>query len=386
MPHRDLIDKQQAAYLAASLMDQGHSPRSASKIADISRRECNLLKERQEAASLRRASQLILLEFLQAAASAGVPEEDLTPEELPLSFPVGEPGQLARDLANLKALGYDLRGHKDPPPPPEAPEEPDDPEEDPEPADPAEYLRTAPHPAALLRSAVIFHWLTSSPYSATNPNRFIHIADWPSRPPKVLGILAAMLNEFDEEYPDSEDDSPADHPSGPAADFLIPYLTEPETLRISCPIEAPDQQGPPPQGHAPWPAQRPLYIEFQQPLYTAKGPVHGLVAMPYPSYEPDPRAPWLTALVLEHDGCLTLPTAVVDPSDGATASPLDDNEHNHLNPELHLRITAAAAEAVSHGINPEPLTRQQRRALTRRGLHELWHQPAPRPNPPPEHE
>ena len=380
MPDENLIKKQQAAYVAATCLDNGDSPRSASKVADYSRRETMELAQRREANEVFLHTQQVILEYLQATVELGMGSEERTPEAVAAAFPVATPEAVARDIRLLNQEGWrESNGYARnqlgtsaprnltaPWRPPEFPDEME--------LEELDFLNDLPLPplnlagTGLLKEAALYQWAFRKP--RPDHTNYIRRLEWPGYRPRIVSILSDAVEEAEamEDYRDFERamDDVAD-----ATRFLLPFITEPATTRILCNVIERTIEQPTPRGHAPWPSDGTLYAELETPLkLRGSALMHGLVAIMEPAGEnPDF---WLVGLVCENKGKIYIPVASVNPDTGETRCTVVEEHECHLDTELHLKLTQYVAEAVDRPLREEHLTRQQRRFLQRKGWPNLW--------------
>ena len=404
MPHPALLESQQASYIAAQIMDEGQSPRAASKIADISRRDTVALSERHGDGGLPLCTQQVLLEFLRAADAAGLPDDELTPESVSLSFPVAPPEHVISHLQYLRSQGYNSRGQLTRTPGqqgsltplwhslPHHSHEQDDPDGPPA----LSTLRHLPLPGGRvppeipedpLRAALLYHWLISGNFSFKGSARFLRSTQWPGRTSRIIEMLEEWAENTNLEY---EDEIPM--LLGPGAALLLPVITHNTTTRIAYQVSLPDPAAPAaPATPAPaWPQHAVMYAELTTPLPTPEGDViHGMLIGPEfpelppahpdqpedpdkPGEAPDPR-PRITGIITENDTLLFVPTALTDFTTGLSVCALTTDHECGMDADFHHRFSAATAQALAKGLNPEPLTRQQRRRFQRVGWSHTWH-------------
>lgn len=377
MPNESLLEKQQAAYVAAMFMDNGSSPRGASKVADYSRRETLDLAKRRENNNLIRHTQQVILEYLRATLEQGMGPEERTPEAVAAAFPAADPDRVATDLRLLAAdgwresNGYANAGKKNsnstklPWMPPGnfqglQYEEPDLPSMAP--------IGALTVGSDYLKKAASYHWRVRKPRA--NPDNYVGLNEWPGRRPRISTIISEALNEMDD-LQEMGDYIDALSSISEAADLLIPFVAEPTTTRILCRLDNWPDQSPLTEGHKPWPSDGTLYVELEPPVTLESEVIlHGVAAAP----EPTSGTPetWLVALVLEEEEEIYLAVASIRPDNGETRCPVEGEHDCGMDLDLHLRVAAATAQAVSGPLEPEPMNRQQRRLLKRKGWPTLW--------------
>lgn len=156
---------------------------------------------------------------------------------------------------------------------------------------------------------------------------------------------------------------------GPAADLLGPSVSHNLTLRAAYAIAMPDPANRPPRLNS-WPGPNIVYAELTEPLPHEEGTIiHGVLTGP----PPEPR---LAAIIIEDQGQLWGHLARADLQRGVSACTV--TEDHDCDSDLKFHIAFCAATAITGTLRPEPLTRQQRRRLERRGWPVPWHHAIPR--------
>lgn len=375
MPHKDLLPSQQAAYVAAHLMDNGSSPRAASKVADISRRDTLALKERQRASGAASCTQQVLLEYLQATRDLGLNDDAREPAAVILAFPVAEPAHIEADLAELAKPRQTGRKHPVPP------------------VFPVgsggslleNYMDTLESPEELLKMTIMGHWQQLPGRPLPDQNEFIAQSEWAGTRSRLLDQISRKTEALEESFltaarianAESEQhlamqlEAHLEEELGPAADLLTPAVSHHLTLRASYAIPLPDTAKPPPQLNG-WPGTNIVYAELTEPLPHKEGTtIHGVLTGP----PPEPR---LAAIIIEDRGELWTHLARADLKRGISACTVTEEHDCGTDLHFHIAFCAATAQAISGTLRPEPLTRQQRRRLKRRGWPVPWHHAIPR--------
>ena len=206
MPNDSLLEKQQAAYVAALLMDDGMSPRAASKVADYSRKESIDLAARRELSSTPTHTQQVVLEYLKATLELGMEPQDRTIEAVIAAFPVAEPERLTADAQALikggwrETNGY-VNSKKPESPRTQFPWNQLDAEQ--ERVHQLEHTQiTSPDPVErislilppedrrvgtdFLKEAALYHWNFRQP--RTNNDNYVGLNEWPSRRTRIRPV------------------------------------------------------------------------------------------------------------------------------------------------------------------------------------------------------
>ena len=388
MPNDNLLEKQQAAYVAALLMDEEMSPRAASKVADYSRRQSIDLAARRDNSGAPTHTQQVLLKYLLATLEHGMGPQARTTEAVIAAFPVAEPERITADIKALNKAGWResngylntkrpaprklqlLRSQHD-----QDPAESRHPQKDPSafPMNPMENMNRILPPMEhrvgtdFLKEAALYHWAFRKP--RPKYGTYVTLNEWPGRKPRIVSILLDIINEQDE-LDEFKTDMEILEKIGAAAEFILPFVTEPNTTRILCNIDNPLDQGQPATSHMPWPHNNTLYAELETPLNFNDIILHGTVALPVPK-EGTPET-WLVGLICQIGDNVYMPVASIKPDTGETECPMVGEHACTLDKALVLQVTAAVAHAVSGPLTPEPMNRQQRRLLQRKEWPDLW--------------
>ena len=375
MPHQNLLPSQQAAYVAAHLMDNGSSPRAASKVADISRRDTLALKERQRASGAASCTQQVLLEYLQATRDLGLDDDARELAAVALAFPVAEPARIKADLA---ALARPRQPEGNQPMPPIFPDGGGD-------SLLEQYMETLECPEQLLKMAILGHWQQLQGRTLPDHDEFIRQAEWAGTRSRLLDRITRDTEELEESFltparmADAESErhlamlleTHLQEELGPAADLLDPAVSHHLTMRVAYAMPMPDPAKPPPRLEG-WPGPNIVYAELTEPLPHREGTtIHGVLTGP----PPEPR---LAAVIIEDQGKLWTHLARADLQRGLSACTVTEDHDCDTHLEFHIAFCAATAHAISGTLKPEPLTRQQRRRLARRGWPVPWHHALPR--------
>ena len=366
MPHDSILPRQQAAYLAAHMMDGGSSPRAASKVADISRRDTAALLQRTHDSGAASCTQQVLAEYLAATREQGLDDGARTPEAVELAFPIAPPGEVRR---NLEALARHTPKPRSPSPVESLTETKES---------LLSRLTERMHsPEQMLRMAVMTQWLAETGFVVPEPSEFIGPGDCPSRRSRLLEAITDRARQAEADFLETagpaetptEDDVLAhlDHALGPAADILSEAVSHNRTLRVSYRLP----EGKPPAGTPVWPNAGLVYAELEEPLpHEDDTLVHGLLAGP----PPEPR---LVALIIEEQDQFWTLLARADLTAGVSTCAVADEHDCDADLEFHQRFCRNTALALARGLDPEPLTRQQRRRMGRRGWPIPWHRAVP---------
>ena len=321
-------DSPRLAYATAKLLDRGVSPRAAARTTGYSRRLAAALKEQAKAES-RAATIQVIVNYL---SRDDLPDDGYqTTSQIAQALGAGPNDDIRSHLLSLRRSGTLLRNNDPHPDVPETPaqlahEEPD------------------PGPEDLIRSPE--HWLGH----------------------QSILVQAALIRE----NLDEEDTSHIPVPLEAAAFILQTtarrILIEQEVMDSlsyrAAVASANDPQGP---DDPTWPWPETILIESRQALqaFNDSGPSPVPIAVLVPADNRDTPSRG-AVVVFCQDQTLTCDTTMLpDPPD-----PDDDP------PLLHTRYLAAlAAELVNQqkdNIHPQPLSRQDRRLLERKGLFNPW--------------
>ena len=362
MAHDSILPTQQAAYLAAHMMDNGSSPRAASKVADISRRDTAALLRRTQDSGAASCTQQVLSEYLAATRDQGLGDEARTPEAMELAFPIAPPGDVRRHLAALAR-------HTPQPRSDGALESLAETKES-----LLNRLTERIHsPEQILRMAVMAHWLAETGYVVPDQSEFIGPSHWPNSRSRLLETISVRARQAETAFLETaalteaptHDDLLAhlDETLGPAADVLSEAVSHNRTLRVS--YRLPETGTPP--GIPVWPKAGLIYAELEEPLpHEDDTLVHGLLAGP----PPEPR---LVALIIEDQAQFWTHLARADLAAGVSTCTVTEEHDCDADLDFHQRFCRNTALALSRGLEPEPLTRQQRRRIERRGWSVPWH-------------